>query len=455
MTGSSLPLEQDRPPRRRSIRLWWRTWEWLVIGVAALVGLVLGYIGTWLYFRDAPAWHRHPWEVFYRTIQLLPLQFGWFDKPLHWTLQVARLLLPALAVYAAFKGLAALYVEQLQALNVRLFARNHTIICGLGQKGLLLARRLREQGRRVVVIELDAENDLIRPARAIGCVVLVGDATEPYMLNKAVISRARHLVTVCRDDGMNAQIAVTAEKLVDRHGGNLRCACHIFDSHLEKLLRTQAPRTEAGRSFRLEFRNIYEEGAARLVELDACFASGKPGAGHNAVVVGIGRMGESLLLGLAERWQKQRGDSREPLRITMVDIAAQAKLRYLLSEYPQYAGVWELTPVEIDITSPDFRRVDFLPGAHAVQRVYVCLDDDSLGLTAALRIQEKLRQNGQHVPIVVRTRHNRGLARLVEGIDSRECLPNCVLAFALHEHTCEPGLWFDHDTGQDEKGTPL
>jgi len=73
---------------------------------------------------------------------------------------------------------------------VRLFARNHTIICGLGQKGLLLARRLRERGERVVVIERNEENDLIRAARDVGAVVMLGDATEPYMLNRAGISHA-------------------------------------------------------------------------------------------------------------------------------------------------------------------------------------------------------------------------------------------------------------------------
>ena len=73
---------------------------------------------------------------------------------------------------------------------------------------------------------------------------------------------------------------------------------------------------------------------------------------------------------------------------------------------------------------------------------------------AAFRIQDRLRAIGQPAPVIVRTRHDRGLARLVEGIDNVACLPNCVLAFALHEHTCQPESWRERRTGQEEKGTP-
>ena len=454
MTGQAEAPGRTRRRNRRSVRQWWRSWEWPVVGLAAVIGLVLGCIGFWFYFRDEPAWNRHPWEILYKTIQLLPLQFSWFNKPLHWTLQVARFLLPTLAVYAAVKGLAALYVEQLQVLRVRLFARNHTIICGLGQKGLLLARRLRERGERVVVIERNEENDLVRAARDVGCVVMFGDATEPYMLNRAGISHARHLVAVCRDDGMNAEIAVQAKGLVRQYGGNLHCVCHIFDARLWALLNEQPPIPDSLGGFRLEFRNIYKEGAAELLKSDPHFPDPAAEACPHALVVGVGRMGESLLVELTGRWRAVRRSDKDRFHITMVDRQALAKHRFLLSEYPQFAGVWCLKPAELDVNTPQFQEGGFLTDAGAVQRVYVCLDDDSLGLMAAFRIQQQLRARSREVAVIVRTRQQGGLAALLNSIDDPSCPPHCVKAFGLLDHTCRPELWLDRaDRPAPEKGT--
>jgi voltage-gated potassium channel Kch len=411
-----------------------------------LTGVALGVVGFGRYFADAPAWRRHPWELLYRTIQLVSLNFNTFDKPLDWTLQVARLLMPALAVYAAVKGLAALYVEQLQTLRVRLFAHGHTIICGLGQKGLLLARRLRERGERVVVIEQNEENDLIRAARNAGCVVLLGDATESYVLARAGISRAHHIVAVCRDDGLNAEIAVRSRDFAAARGFPLHCVCHVFDTRLWSLLKERGVLPGKSQNLRLDFRNVYKEGAAELLKHDPGFPAPAVGTCPNALVVGIGRMGESLLVELARRWSQLRGSGRDRICLTMVDRLAKAKHDFLLSEYPDLADTWDLVPIELDINSPRFQEGDFLldTGEHgSIQRAYVCLDDDSLGLMAALRIQHQLNIHDRHVPIFVRTRHQGGLASLLRSVDDPTCAPDCVRAFGLLDHTCRPELWLD------------
>jgi hypothetical protein len=449
ITDSTQQRSRSRRDTLQAIRIWWRSWEWPVVGVLTVVGLALGYIGMWLFFRDAPAWNRHPWEILYRTIQLLALQFGWFDKPLHWTLQVARLLVPALAVYAAVKGLAALYFEQLQTLRVRLFARGHTIICGLGQKGLLLARRLRERGEQVVVIEQDEENDLIRAARNAGCVVLLGDATEPYVLARAGISHAHHIVAVCRDDGLNAEIAVRARDFAGGRSVPLHCVCHIFDTRLWSLLKEQGMLPGKSQNLRLDFRNVYKEGAAELLKHDSEFPAPVAVICPNALVVGVGRMGESLLVELARRWHQVRGSDRGRICLTLVDRLAEAKHDFLLSEYPDLTETWNLIPVELDINSPGFQEGGFLldTGEHgSIQRAYVCLDDDSLGLMAALRIQHQLGVRGRHVPIFVRTRHQGGLAALLRSVDDPTCPPDSVRAFGLLDHTCKPELWLDEST---------
>jgi hypothetical protein len=69
-----------------------------------------------------------------------------------------------------------------------------------------------------------------------------------------------------------------------------------------------------------------------------------------------------------------------------------------------------------------------------VSIVYVCLDDDSLGLSAALALRQKVREQG--IPVVVRMAHEGGLARLLGGEGGFENLH----AFGLLDRTCTPEI---------------
>jgi len=81
---------------------------------------------------------------------------------------------------------------------------------------------------------------------------------------------------------------------------------------------------------------------------------------------------------------------------------------------PRLPDSCDLVPVELDVTTPQFERAEFLDesgnGRPAVGCVYVCLDDDSRGLTAALAMHATTQ--GRALPIVVRTSHVSGLASL-------------------------------------------
>jgi voltage-gated potassium channel Kch len=51
---------------------------------------------------------------------------------------------------------------------------------------------------------------LLEQIRRLGAVALIGDATDLNVLGKARIHRAKYLITVCADDGTNAEIALKA-----------------------------------------------------------------------------------------------------------------------------------------------------------------------------------------------------------------------------------------------------
>ncbi len=425
---------------RRGLGRWWLSWEWPAVAVLYATGFALGAIGYYRYFSQETGWQRPILDSLYHSLQLTVFQFTILPRPLHWTLHVARFLLPVVAGYTAVKALVALYSEQLQNVRIRLFVRNHVVVCGLGQRGLVLVKALAERGERVVVVERDAENDLVRTAREAGAIVLVGDATERHVLRKAGVGRARAVVGLCQGDGMNAEIAVKAQQVARARGREPDCSCHVDGFRLRELIEKYRTGSAPGGVTKVRFFSIYESGAEVLLRLDPPFDGLALGAQPHVLVAGIGRMGESLVVQLARLWQARRDANGVRLLVTMLDRAALGKRDFLLAEHPELAAVWQLETATAEIVSLDFQSGSFLSEAAwaGLARAYVCFDDDGLGLGAALRLDSLLARRGRRIPIVLRTKERHGLAVLLPSVGSQGCPHDCVKVFPLLEHTCTP-----------------
>ncbi len=88
---------------------------------------------------------------------------------------------------------------------------HHTIICGFGRIGQILAAELETNGVPFVIVDLDKER--IAQARALNYLVVEGSATEEETLLKAGIPRADVLATVLPQDTLNVFITLTARNL--------------------------------------------------------------------------------------------------------------------------------------------------------------------------------------------------------------------------------------------------
>jgi hypothetical protein len=297
----------------------------------------------------------------------------------------------------------------------------------------------------VVAIDNDRDARGIGECREEGVTVLIGDATDRTMLRKARVGRARHLIAVARDDGVNAEVAADLPELLPAHRRRaLTAFVHVVDPRLCGLLRRNALASPAQRSLRLEFFSVYEIAAPALVGeyLLAGTGDGAGAAGRRLVVVGLGQLGETLVVHAAKAWRALYGESGPRLGVTIVDQAAQRKCESLRLRYPRLATACDLSCEEIEIKHPDFARATFLLAdgqLPAASVVYVCVDGDALGLMAAQALLPKARQH--RVPIVVRMRQRAGLATLLdeEGGDGLETLH----AFPLLDRTCTPELLLD------------
>jgi hypothetical protein len=424
---------------RERVRPLWEDLQWPLVAVLALVALALGMDGFRRHF-DAVGDPRSPADLLYLALQLFTLESGSVSPPVNGELDVARLLAPGVAVYAAARAVAAVFRDQLQLLRARI-ASGHVVVCGLGERGVVLTKAFKDRGERVIAIERDEEAEGVQQCREHGVAVVVGDARDTATLRKARVGRAKYLVSVGGDDGVNAEVAVDAGELATRAGGGeLQALVHVVDLTLCDLLRDSRTGAPSSDGYRVRFFNVFESGARAWLREHPPFENGYGGRPH-LVVVGVGQMGTSLVIGAVRHWltfhpQTAIGRVRGP-RLTIVDRAASQKRDRLLLRHPLLEKFCELEARELEIASPEFEAADFLfPGKrYAPPTIYVCLDDDSLSLRAGLTLRRRLDMTA---PVVVRMRQEAGLAALLAGNHASRV--GNLNAFPVLDRTCAPEI---------------
>jgi hypothetical protein len=427
---------------RQRLRPLWQEYQWPLVAGLALLSLGLGYVGFEKYFI-ANGQPRPNLDILYLSLQLFVLESGSAPGPMPLELELARLLAPAAAMYTAIQGLSLIFRREIEMFRTR-FIRGHVVICGLGRKGFLLTDRFLERGNKVVVIEEDEENSMIESCRELGAIVLIGNATDKEVLRRAGAHRAMHLISVCSNDGINAEVAALGYELAGKgKGRTLSCIAHIFDPQLCSLLREREIATEKADFFRLEFFNIFESGAREMLRLHPAFsrARGAEGAEPSPLIVGMGRFGESLIVLLARKWEDNFNDKGKRLRIAVIDRAAELKIRSLYLRYPGLERRCELAPIEMDINSPEFHLAEFLSikeGRCKPTIIYVCLDNDSFAISTALALYRRLRHT--KIPIIARMAHDAGLSALLGRDRKMGESFNGLHAFGLIDRTCSPEL---------------
>ena len=90
---------------------------------------------------------------------------------------------------------------------------DHTIICGFGRVGRMLAVELHAAGRPFVVVETNEE--MHESIQKNGTLVIQGDATSEEVLQAAGIERAGKIAVVLPDDAANVFITLSARNLND------------------------------------------------------------------------------------------------------------------------------------------------------------------------------------------------------------------------------------------------
>ena len=426
--------------RGKLLRNLWADYSWFIIVSLGITSLILGYVGFWKNSLALEV-NRTFLDNLYLTLGLISLNTGAVPPPIGWELQVARFAVPAVTAYTAFLAFTTIFIQQTD--RVRLwFIQDHVIICGLGRKGFRLANQFLQSGTSVVVIEIDEGNDWIGNVRSAGAIVMVGDAADPELLTKVKLNQASCLISVTGDDGKNAEVAVNAEKISQsRKASCLTCIIHIFDAHLWRLLREKELQTVQNSRFRLELFNIFDRGAHIMLQENPPLSDHSPGQVPHILIIGLGKMGQQLVIGSARSWKLSNPTINKKMEISVIDITAEQKVQSLLNQNPHLTKLVEFEAINMDLLSGDFDNAAEIFSTDDdtnLDIVYICLDDETFCLQTGLRLNNQFRS--QKLPIVMRMVESGGLALLVGNNQmDRDSFSNLYI-FDLLDQTCTADL---------------
>ncbi|MCU1359001.1 MAG: hypothetical protein JWN99_290, partial [Ilumatobacteraceae bacterium] len=404
--------------------------RWFALAGLWVVLLVLG-IGGFLQQASDAGFHRPFLDTLYLTLQLATLDYKGGTDVMNWRLQIARFVAPIISAGTVLQGASVVFTEQFRRFRLR-FAREHTIVCGLGDVGTRLAIAFAAAGDTVVAIESDANATGVATAGANGVTVLIGRGSDASLLRVARVDRASRVVAVCGDDATNVQIALaTAAVIGSRAGKALRCSVHLTDAELANMLRIAD--LDARGSVRLSFFNVHERAARSLLAEQPPFY----GDHVHVMVFGLGQLGRSMVVALAQQWVEQHPGQQ--LRLTLVDRSASGRWEALRLQHPALGEVCRPRLLDLDLDAPAAGKVDELRSIFSDDRpswAVIAFEDESLALSSALFVHQTLAD--QSVRVVVRTRTDAGLAALLaQRIDGGDTFPG-LRAFPFLDRTCTP-----------------
>jgi len=398
---------------------------WLGLAVAFGIVVSLGLIG-FTRFQEAAGALQPLTTRLYLTLQLFVLESGAVAGPVPWELNVARILAPILAAYAVLRVIVVLFRDQLDRLRL-LSYRQHVVVAGLGRKGERLAQALLLRGDRVVVIEADATNPALGAVRALGGLVVIGDARTPTAQRRARVGAASQLAVLCGVDTANIGVMEQARQQLDgNRSGSLHCVVHLTNRDLALLLCVEELERYGEAAIRVDFVNVYSVAAqALLAEHPAAAASNADPP--SIAVLGAGPTARHLIPAIARSRASRASDARERPTITVVGMSP-TDVAALEAHHPELVRLADVMLVA-DLAE--------LVGERIPDVAYVCPDDDEAAATIGLELRRRLV--GHPARLVVVLTERAGLAGLLEGTPEPAGGPS-LATFGLLDEACRPEI---------------
>jgi hypothetical protein len=417
--------------------------QWWLVMVTGALTLICGSLGLWQYEHDhgQGEFEAVPAAVgaLYHAIQMLILHTPHFEHGTNLGIELGRWFGAFTLVTTTVMLLWRRLRREFQLFQLTSWTGHH-VVCGLGRKGLEVARffKLDDPDAKVVVIDPNPDEHSVHECEAVGICVLTGDATDERILGRTRVQAAAEIIVITPEDETNVRIATKVRKLVTGSTGTLlRCYVHLANIHLRDSLQRLAEgdgQKQAG--CKLHFFDVYDNEARRVLLTHSLDGTGiRPDAptSVHVVILGFGRMGRSLALRAAKMGHFA---NRKLLRVSMIDRNAPQQEENLLFHYPALVGgkICQLKFHHAAAQSLAARQLieKWSTEPDTVLHIFVCLDTNAEALEVSLRLREALVARGAG-NLFVRIKSHASLADILE---LKSSIGPRIIPFGMVEDAC-------------------
>lgn len=382
----------------------------LITFPAALILGILGY-HEYPFGNEAVTWS----NACYHSAQLFLLHAPHFGKEVPPMLEIARWMA------ATSTGLvlinAAVHIFQHERMGIKLILRRkHTIVCGLGRRGIAVVEKLHETNIHVVAIDKDPEPEIMERLHSLGIPLIIGDAAKREILKQARTKRASNIYSLCPDDTTNISIALAAYTVSETAGSTIQCHVHINDAEVRNALQANHKENQVIKGPKFNFIDAYGPEATSVLAhglpLDHDGVTPNDTRQVHLIILGFGCMGRTIAAKAAQLGQFA---NRERIRISVIDRHADANKAALLFHHPYIDDVADFSFHQQEVLSPATRLLTekWCNEPNMLVNLVICFDNPSLAYDVIFNLLPFFKKN--NVRVAVRTNETESFNFLLKG----------------------------------------
>jgi hypothetical protein len=400
-------------------------WYWRVVFSGVIIGIFFGTWGYLIYAGDNAVENASFFTALYHAVQLFALHMPLLEGHINWQLEIGRWAAAIASGLAVLLVLSRAFLTEWRLFHIR-WAKNHVVVCGLGEVGTRLALEFRRAGSNVVAIERGVTAPGVSEVESQGIPVIIGDAKDHETLRRVRAHHAMNLLAVCSDDDTNIAITVAVRDLAAAETSappNAECRLLLADRDLHERVAPYLTSTGGAGEFRIKVGGFdMPETVARLAfdehPLDFDGIREQDSISVHLVLVGTCPLGEALAV---KALQLCHFANRSRPRVTVVGNDAHAFISRLRQRHP-YAEPWyEAQAVECDRSDTALpEKIAALPVRDELVTVAICPgsghdgDIESQNVLMATAIENALQSGNpaKQTQILVYLRRRSGFGSL-------------------------------------------
>jgi len=368
-------------------------------------------------------------NAMYHAAQLFILHAPHFENPVPWTLEIARWLAPVSMILALLNMALSLFQhEQMELVRNRM--KNHTIVCGMGRRGIAVAEQIHSEGKPVIAIDNRPNPELEERLNKLGIPLIVGDATRKEILKEARVERAERLYALCDEDTVNCAIAMAANEVSCIAKRPLESYIHINDWELRYSLQVNHQWCQNTKQT-LHFVDVFGPEAISLIIHDLPLDhEGIPADDEriaHLVIIGFGRMGRTIAVKAAQLGQFA---NRKRLQISVIDRHAAENEAALLFHHPYIYDVADFSFYRQEVLSPETRKLveEWCSESDKRVSIVICFDDQLVVYDTVFTLLPILKK--KNIRVAVRVPEPERLDFLLKGTGTDQSINN-IIPFGL------------------------